>query len=302
MKKNSIKNIVVILNYNSTSLTVKLVEDIHEYSNIYKILVVDNNSNLMNKEKLNILKSFSKVKILYVKENGGYAKGNNVALRYIKKEYVDIDNVIIANPDVHFSEETLNYMVQFTISKNDEKIGMVSPIMLLPNEKKEIKITGFRLAEYIDDLRLSSPTLTKFFGSPIRYKLESIDIERSYKKVDALPGSFFLMKFSAFSEIGFFDEYNFLYSEERTLGHKLKEKGYNSYNLLNCYFNHDHSQVIKNNVKKKISYFMLANSRINYQSKYNSINYVQKCLLLITHRLGWYEVKIHDMFRRKKFE
>ena len=44
MKKNIDEINIVILNYNDSETTLKLIESIHEYPNINKIIVVDNNS------------------------------------------------------------------------------------------------------------------------------------------------------------------------------------------------------------------------------------------------------------------
>lgn len=298
MKKNVLKNIVIILNYNSSDLTIKLINGIYRYFDIHKIIVVDNNSAKEEKDKLSQMKSFNNVNIIYSNENKGYAAGNNIGLRFIEKNYKDTDNVIIANPDVYFTEETLSKMIMFSQSFPKESFGMVAPIMLLPDEPESVKVTGFKIANYLDDLILSSPILVKLLKNPLQYSLTEKDVLRGYKIVDTLPGSFFLVNFDAFKKIGFFDEYNFLYSEERTIGHLLKFKGYKSYNLLNCYFLHDHSKVIKANIKKKKSFFLIGDSRINFQRKYHSIGRIKQKILKLSNQIGWIGVKLYDIVRK----
>lgn len=292
------KNIVIILNYNSSKLTIGLIESIYEYSDIFRIIVVDNNSRFEEKELLKELKVYNEVDILYYDQNHGYASGNNIGLRFIEKNYSDTDNVIIANPDIYFSEETLIKMIKFIGKIPKNSLGMVAPIMLLPNESEKMKVTGFKIASYTDDLRLSSPVFIRLFGNPLEYSLTDEDASLGYKVVDTLPGSFFLINFDAFRKISFFDEYNFLYSEERTIGYLLKKKGYKSYNLLDSYFLHNHSQVINANIKKKKSFFLIGNSRLKFQKKYNSIGKLKQIVLKTCIQIGWIEVKLYDIIRK----
>ena len=90
--------VLLILNYNNAKDTIELCNSLINQKDIkFKILVVDNcspdNSHETIKDKL---KENSLVEIIKSTTNGGYAKGNNVGLRYIEKnlgtKYVAILN------------------------------------------------------------------------------------------------------------------------------------------------------------------------------------------------------------------
>ena len=92
---------IVILNYNSFSDTIKLVEKLRLQSlaKDLLIIIVDNASpNNSFKHLKPLEKKFSNVKVLQTGENLGYAKGNNFGLNYldnnVKPDYVAILNIM----------------------------------------------------------------------------------------------------------------------------------------------------------------------------------------------------------------
>lgn len=86
---------VIILNYNSSADTLKLVASIRKYEKNYGLIIVDNNSSLEEKE---ILKSEDlDAEMIFLDANLGYAAGNNVGLRRaVELEY---QYYLIANSD-----------------------------------------------------------------------------------------------------------------------------------------------------------------------------------------------------------
>ncbi len=70
---------IVILNYNDSETTVKLLDMIKEYKILESIVVVDNNSTDNSYE---VLKKFenNKIKVIKSKINKGYGYGNNIRL------------------------------------------------------------------------------------------------------------------------------------------------------------------------------------------------------------------------------
>ena len=75
-----------MLNYNCSNLIIKAIESFKSFKKRIELFIVDNNSNISNKT---ILEEYEKnkddfVHIFYNKENLGFAKGNNVALRKIE--------------------------------------------------------------------------------------------------------------------------------------------------------------------------------------------------------------------------
>jgi GT2 family glycosyltransferase len=88
---------IVILNWNGKTLLQKFLPSVIEHSQSADIYVVDNAS---TDDSVNFVKAnFSSVKIIQNKENGGYAKGYNDALKQI-----DADVFCLLNSDVEVTE------------------------------------------------------------------------------------------------------------------------------------------------------------------------------------------------------
>ena len=122
------KNGIVILNYNDSENTSLILEDIKNYKILDKIVVVDNKSTDDSVKKLKKYEN-NKIKILEAKENKGYAAGNNIGIKYLIKEEI-IDNIIISNPDIIVTEESIKTLIKDLENKD---IDCVAPVVKEPN-------------------------------------------------------------------------------------------------------------------------------------------------------------------------
>ena len=110
---------MVILNYNSHDLTVKLANRLANFDSVDHICVVDNCSNDAFSNEFLI----EKIKFIRNKKNTGYNAGNNVGLKYLI-EKCGCDYVFISNPDVDFSNNTVLEMCN--AFERDKKLAIVS--------------------------------------------------------------------------------------------------------------------------------------------------------------------------------
>ena len=120
------KVLIVILNYGTYDLTIKLIHDLQlnlDYSN-YDIMVVDNCS---PNESAVVLEETSKCgDFIFIanKENSGYAAGNNIGIRYgITNGYA---YSWILNNDVELRERNvLQHMIE--LAEQGATIGGIGP-------------------------------------------------------------------------------------------------------------------------------------------------------------------------------
>lgn len=70
---------IVIVNYNDSETTIKLLEMIKEYKILESIVVVDNNSTDNSYELLKKYEN-NKIKVVNSKINKGYGYGNNIRM------------------------------------------------------------------------------------------------------------------------------------------------------------------------------------------------------------------------------
>lgn len=117
----------VCTNYNNSEYTFKAIESlILDEDNLYKIVVIDNNSNLSEVGLLkNLLSTFECVDIIFNDVNVGYFGGLNLGLNYIKSLKLTFDWVIVGNNDLLFPA---NFSSQLSLL-NSELINhpVVSP-------------------------------------------------------------------------------------------------------------------------------------------------------------------------------
>lgn len=207
--------LIVILNYMTYDLTLKLVDHLKttlDYGN-YSIMVVDNRSP-NGSAKILAEKSAELGFIFYAnKENAGYSAGNNIGIRYgIEHNYA---YSWILNNDVELRDAgVLRHMVN--TAEGDGRVACVGPKIYSPE--------GSLCSPYCRRPTLWSMTLGIFAEK--RYRKEYDHISREVYRVH---GCCMLLRNKAMAEIGCMDERTFLYCEELILAERLMPKGYISY-------------------------------------------------------------------------
>jgi len=256
----------VILNYNDAVRTKKLVERIIEYNNLNLVIVVDNNS---SDDSVAILKSIQndKYKLIKSHSNGGYGAGNNIGLDYA--DSVGMEYVIIANPDVIFSEECIEQML-ITIKKYPN-------CAILGAKEICMGVSGWKYTSGLNDVLSASLLFNKLLKA--RYYSEKYFNDGKIKKVDLVPGCFLMVDLKKMLLIGKYDEEFFLYEEEKVLYKKSSDYGFDS--LIDTSVSFEHNHIDDDNIKiiellkgKK----RLLCSKYLYLKKYRRFNSV--CLFL----------------------
>lgn len=211
----------VILNYNDSDTVKKFIEKINLYNNISHFVIVDNQSTDSSFEELtDLYKNSANIVVIQSDENKGYGYGNNFGVRYVAEHFND-EYVLITNPDVIFSEQMLDKLLE---SINQNKASVISAVQYTTDDT-EIKDKAWKVPtafEYI----FCDTKLSKILNLSSLYPNNHFDTDISV--VDCVPGAMLLVKISDFLAIGGYDERMFLYGEETTLGYKLKKAGYKS--------------------------------------------------------------------------
>ena len=117
---------VVVLNFKKYEETELCVNSLLEQKKIeVSIVIVDNGS---ENESINYLKQkFDgnfRVHIIGLEDNVGYAKGNNVGIKYLRKR--GYEYICIANSDIILSTDKIIYQM---VNGYDKKIGVILPII-----------------------------------------------------------------------------------------------------------------------------------------------------------------------------
>ena len=240
----SVRLSCVILNYNDAETTEKLVKQLADYDVLHQIIVVDNASTDDSLERLRKLESDAnvsqsgKVRVISADHNGGYGSGNNLGVRYAA-EQGGATHVLIANPDVVFSEQSLKAML--AVFARHSEVGIVTTRIRdarFPNLKN-----GWPLRSFMRELLSMGPVSRRLLGKTFNYP-DSCFAGRSAVYVGAVHGSMLMVDTEKFLEAGGYDEGIFLYEEEQVLGRRMQNAGYRSVLLLNQHYDHEHSTSI----------------------------------------------------------
>ena len=316
---NSVTNTIIILNYCDAGRTGDLAKSIEPYTCIDKIILVDNASPDGSFQYLqNLSKDSDKIDAIKTPENRGYATGNHYGILYALKKY-NPDYLMIANPDVSFSEETARAMLSaIDISRHSSRYNTMNVDSMSGSEHSAIHESGpsannaspekiavvaplvrkgrnvWRLPGFVG--LLESLFLFWFNIDKALIRRSILRDRRELVPAGVIEGSFFVISTAAYREIGGFDRNTFLYGEEIILAKRLKDKGYTEAVLRDHFYDHLHSASIKKKYhsSKAKAFIHIENSFEYYARRYLKASHSQLILFKLCCRLALLERQIFD--------
>ncbi|WP_337872292.1 glycosyltransferase [Ignavibacterium sp.] len=210
---------IIIVNYNVKEFLKNLLHSILKASQSLstEIIVVDNASTDGSVEMLK--EKFPDVKLIANKENLGFGKANNIGLKHATGKYI-----LLINPDTLVAEDTFTKLIQFF--QNHPEAGMVGCKILNPDGTLQLACrrsfpgpwTSFTKVTGLSTLFPKS----KLFA---RYNLTYLDENQTYE-VDAISGSFMMMRKEVYDMFGGFDEQFFMYGEDLDFCYRIQKAGF----------------------------------------------------------------------------
>lgn len=213
---------VVIVNYNVKYFLEQCLHSVRKAVEGIEaeIYVVDNNS--VDGSCSHIREKFPWVKLIENKENAGFSKANNQAIRKAKGRYV-----LLLNPDTVVEENTFTSCIAFMDAHADA--GALGVKMIdgkggfLPESKRSLP-TPWVAFYKIFGLSSLFPN-SKRFG---KYHLGYLDPEEVHE-VEVLAGAFMFLRKEALERVGLLDEDYFMYGEDIDLSYRITKGGYKNY-------------------------------------------------------------------------
>lgn len=213
---------VIIVNYNveyfleqCLNSTFKALEKVNG-----EVYVVDNNSIDGSVEM--VKEKFPESILIDNKENLGFSKANNQAMRLAKGEFV-----LLLNPDTVVEEDTFSKCVEF-MRKHSDAGGLGVRMIdgkgkFLPESKRGLPTPSVAFYKIFGISRLFPKS--KRFG---QYHLGYLR-EFETNEIEILSGAFMLMSNKALSKVGLLDEDFFMYGEDIDLSYRIKLGGFKNY-------------------------------------------------------------------------
>jgi len=185
--------------------------------NDLEVLVVDNGSS--DGSPAMVKEEFGNVILIESKENLGFAKANNIAIKKAVGDYI-----LLLNPDTIVVGDCLDKCVQYMDKHRD--IGVLGCKVILPDGRLDVACRRSFPTPSVSFYRMVG--LSKLFPKHKRfaqYNLTYLDENETYD-VDSVVGAFMLVRREIIDQVGMLDEDYFMYGEDIDWCYRIKQAGW----------------------------------------------------------------------------
>ena len=205
---------VIIVNYNTKDLLKACLDSLINNTNgiEYEVIVVDNSSSDGSGAMLK--NEFPEVRIIFNRNNSGFAKANNQGIKAAKG-----DNILLLNSDTVISDNCLYKVWQF--SREREGAGIIGCKVLNPD--RSLQYSCYHKPNLLSEIVVFTKGIIKNFWEPVTYynKMKYWN-HNQIRQVDCVSGCFFWIKKKIIDEIGLLDEGFFMFYEDAEFCLRLK--------------------------------------------------------------------------------
>jgi GT2 family glycosyltransferase len=213
---------VIIVNYNVRQFLENALTSIKRAMEGMdgEIIVVDNASDDGSTEMVRT--KFPDVVLLENPRNEGFARANNTGLRRARGR-----NFLLINPDTIVQEDTLRVMLRFFDETPDA--GLAGCKILNPDGSFQLPCRRSFPTPWVAFTKIAGLSAlfprSRLFG---RYNLTYLNPDETYP-VEAVSGSFMMMRREAYERVGGLDETFFMYGEDLDLCYRVARAGFRVY-------------------------------------------------------------------------
>lgn len=277
---------IIILNYNGKAWLEKLLPSLQSnWLNMTtfetEVVVVDNAS---TDDSVAFVEKQKDVRLICSDRNGGFAYGNNLAIRNNSAKYL-----MLLNSDTEFLPLASNLDVLIKYMDETPSTGLITPMLLLDNGKLDPAChrgepTPWAAFTYFSGLERLFPK-SRWFGQYHQtYKLlecanptaNSGEYAPGIHDIDACTGAALLVRNEAVLKVGLLDERFFMYAEDLDWCKRFREAGYRvvfhpGVKLVHHKYRSglaNKDEKIKNNTRKWFYDTMLQYYDKHYKNKY----------------------------------
>lgn len=232
---------VIILNYNTSADCRKCVGFLQAQQGIeLEIVIVDNCSKSEDRSAVVQLCDECGATFLPVSANKGYNAGNNVGLGYAAEK--GYKYALIANPDMEFPQP--DYLAKLVAQAEEQPDVVVWGTDIVTPE-------GIHQNPMMRDGNWRSSfgwiRESLFRKKEKKEAYDFIDMYDENHYCSKVSGCCLLVRMDFIKEIGYFDEYPFLYCEEAILSRQVEQTGKRMYYMAYLQAVHRHIQLAKGN-------------------------------------------------------
>ncbi len=225
----------VIVNYGTLALTINCVASLlaHGVVRAQDIVVVDNASPDGSGRQLESVLPAG-VQVVLSSRNGGFGAGVNLGVQKL-----GTDLVLVLNPDTYFNRNNIDVIIRLFDQR--PRLGVAGLRLINPDGTLQYSARRFYSLPDI----LARRTLLGRWG-PMRARVDSHLLKRKWStepfEADWVMGTGFVVRVSAFQQIGRMDEGYFLYFEEVDLCARMWVNGWQVLAVPGVELVHEHQR------------------------------------------------------------
>jgi GT2 family glycosyltransferase len=214
---------IIVLNYNGKAWLEKLLPSLQAYwlrqtRLSAEVVVVDNAS---TDDSVPYLEQLDYIRLIRSDRNGGFAFGNNLALKENTARYV-----MLLNSDTEFLPQGSNLDRLVEYMDGEPRVGVITPFLRLDSGLMDQAChrgepTPWASFSYFSGLERLFPRSRKFGQYHQTY--HSL---KTVHDIDACSGAAMLVRGSLLKEVGLLDERFFMYAEDIDWCRRFREAGY----------------------------------------------------------------------------
>ena len=256
---------VIIVNYNVKFYLEQCLESVRRASKglLVEVFVVDN---LSTDGSIAYLRNrFPEVIFIENRENVGFARANNQAIRQSKGKYV-----LLLNPDTFVGEDTLASFVEF-MEAHPEAGGAGAHMLnvdgtFAPESRRGLP-TPFVAFCKMSGLASLFPK-SRLFG---KYYMHYLD-KREVNEIEAMSGAYMMLRREALDKVGLLDEDFFMYGEDIDLSYRVLKGGYKNYFLPVRMLHYKGESTVKNSYRYAYTFYQAM--RLFFRKHYGHYSFV----------------------------
>lgn len=224
-----------------------------------EVFVVDNNS--VDGSLKMLSNKFPEVKVIANKENVGFSRANNQAIRVSTGEYV-----LLLNPDTVVEDDTFHKTLAF-MDEHPDAGGLGVKMVdgkgrFLPESKRGLPSPMAAFYKMFGFIKLF-PRSKRF----AHYYLGHLPDDK-INEIEILAGAFMLMRRETLDKTGLLDEDFFMYGEDIDLSYRITQAGYKNYYYPETRIIHYKGESTK---KTSVNYvFVFYNAMVIFAKKHFS--------------------------------
>lgn len=275
---------IIILNYQTWEASLKCMKSAAKNlkGEPYTIYLVDNASAAPVPDHVRKYMQDRQVCFLQSKENGGYAKGNNIGIRKALED--GCDYLLVTNNDILFGEGAIQQMREYLNTHPDT--GITGPKVLMENGKAHYSCCS-KKTEMKDIFQIFTIAKHVFRRQWKTYYCLDQDPEQD-RDVYYVSGCCFMMSAACARKITPLDEHTVLYDEELIIGIRMEQAGLKTHYCPKARVLHRHGHTTDR--VKPFMFQCICQSELYYCSRYLHAKRWQ-LWLLYRYRCALYRIR-----------